>query len=76
MPLPRNPAGGITTQEGFDFGHADRIEITRDGMFEAGSCGGEIQRLLQIGRSLAQSVDQPALNASPASTRLTIGIMS
>jgi hypothetical protein len=60
MPLARNPARGITTHEGLDFGYIDRIEITRDGVFETGSRGSKDQRHLRIRRISSRGIDQPA----------------
>ena len=61
MPLPRNPAGGITTHECLDFGQTDRIEISEDGVFEAGGSGSKVQRLLAVSRRiLSQSINKPA----------------
>ena len=55
--LSLNASGSVTACELFDFGNADAVEVTLDGMLECGSCNCKFDRLL---RSLAleKGIDQ------------------
>ena len=72
MTLSLHATGAVASQERFDFGQADEIEVAADRMLQAARGHGELDRVLR--RFLfAQRVDQPRPpNESPPPTRSTI----
>ena len=63
--LSLNPAGGVAASQRLYLGHADKVEIMLNGMFQAGCCHRKVDRVL-IGLADQLRVDQAAAKAVAA----------